>query len=233
MLLAWHEPDMPQWSLMLAVVAAMLLSPRWREKLPRWSQRVAQVVLILPLLAAVPFVATQLRLGLHPQLEAEYGRTSYSDYYGRNTMASGMVPQQADNAPMYDQNVAEEAPMPASMPAPAPVEQSQSLESVVVTGARMKSDNAYLPKKLKRYASNTMIQAGGGEPSWNWRSYGIELAGPVLQTQEVRLWLSPPWLTRLARFVIAALFALIAVRLVGIAFVWTPKLPPGAVPPRC
>ncbi|MBL0029682.1 MAG: hypothetical protein IPO95_11715 [Rhodanobacteraceae bacterium] len=224
-LLAWHEPDVPQWSLMLAIVAAILLSPRWREKLPRWSMRVAQGVLILPLLAAVPFVATQLRLGLHPQLEAEYGRTSYSDYYGRNTMAAGMVPQQADNAPMYDQNVAEEAPMPASMPAPAPVEQSQSLESVVVTGARMKSDNAYLPKKLKRYASNTMIQAGGGEPSWNWRSYSIELAGPVLQTQEVRLWLSPPWLTRLARFVIAALFALIAVRLVGIAFVWTPKLP--------
>ena len=79
---------------------------RWREKLPRWSMRVAQGVLILPLLAAVPFVATQLRLGLHPQLEAEYGRTSYSDYYGRNTMAAGMVPQQADNAPMYDQNVA-------------------------------------------------------------------------------------------------------------------------------
>lgn len=220
-LLAWHEPDLPQWSLMLAIVAAMLLSPRWREKLPRWAMRVAQVVLILPLLAAVPFVATQLRLGLHPQLEAEYGRTSYSDYYGRNTMASGMAVQRADNAPAFDQNVAEEAPMPMAAPAP----QSQTLESVVVTGSNMKSVNAYEPRKLKRYASNTMIQAGGGEPSWNWRSYSIELAGPVLQTQEVKLWLSPPWLTRLARFVIATLFALIAVRLIGAAFAWTPRLP--------
>lgn len=222
-LLAWHEPEMPQWSLMLAIVAAMLLSPRWREKLPRWAMRIAQVVLILPLLAAVPFVATQLRLGLHPQLEAEYGRTSYADYHGRNTMASGMNLPRADNAPMFDQNVAEDMPMPAA--APAPMEQSQSLDSIVVSGARMKSANAYEPRKLKRYASNTMIQAGGGEPSWNWRSYRIELAGPVLQTQEVKLWLSPPWLTRLARFVIAVLFALIAVRLIRAAFAWTPKLP--------
>jgi hypothetical protein len=221
-LLAWHEPDVPQWTLMLAIVAAMLLLPRWRDRLPRWAMRIAQVVLILPLLAAVPFLATQLRLGLHPQLEAEYGRTSYSDYYGRNTMAAGMVQQQADNAPMYEQNVAEEAPVPAAAPAPEP--QAQALESVVVMGSSMKSANSYEPRKLKRYASNTMIQAGGGEPSWNWRSYSIELAGPVLQTQEVKLWLSPPWLTRLARFVIAALFAVIAVRLFGAAFAWKPTL---------
>ena len=233
-LLAWHEPDVPQWTLMLAIVAAMLLSPRWREKLPRWAMRVAQVVLILPLLAAVPFLATQLRLGLHPQLEAEYGRTSYSDYYGRNTMAAGMVQQQAENAPMYDQNVAEEAPMPAAAPAPvSPVDLSSVESTTVLTAeqvqklpsARDVTNVALLgkAKQLRRYASNTMIQAGGGEPSWNWRSYSIELAGPVLQTQEVRLWLSPPWLTRLARFVIAALFALIAVRLIGVAFAWAPS----------
>lgn len=218
-LLAWHEPEVPQWSLMLAIVAAMLLSPRWREKLPRWAMRVAQVVLILPLLAAVPFLATQLRLGLHPQLEAEYGRTSYSDYYGRNTMASGMSVQRADNAPVFEENVVAEA-MPAPAAPPMPMSQE-----VMASGARMKSDVKQEVRRLKRYASNTMIQAGGGEPSWNWRSYRIELAGPVLQTQEVRLWLSPPWLTRLARFVIAALFALIAVRLIQAAFAWTPKLP--------
>jgi len=224
-LLAWHEPDMPQWSLMLAVVAAMLLSPRWREKLPRWSQRLAQVVLILPLLAAVPFVATQLRLGLHPQLEAEYGRTSYSDYYGRNTMAAGMnmnVAQQVQEEPMYDRAASAEMSMPAS--APAPMEQKQMLESIQVTGSRL-SKESYAPRKLKRYASNTMIQAGGGEPSWNWRSYSIELAGPVLPTQEVKLWLSPPWLTRLARFAIATLFVLIALQLARAGFGWAPKLP--------
>lgn len=223
-LLAWHEPDVPQWSLMLAIVAAMLLSPRWREKLPRWAMRAAQVVLILPLLAAVPFLATQLRLGLHPQLEAEYGRTSYSDYYGRNTMAAGMNAPQAPQDYAADAAVAqEEAPIPLA--APAPVEQSQTLNAVEVSGSRMKSALPQEVRRLKRYASNTMIQAGGGEPSWNWRSYSIELAGPVLQTQEVKLWLSPPWLTRLARFVIAALFALIALRLIGAAFAWTPKLP--------
>lgn len=219
-LLAWHEPDVPQWSLMLAIVAAMLLLPRWREKLPRWTMRLLQVVLILPLLAAVPFLATQVRLGLHPQLEAEYGRTSYFGDYGRNTMAAGLNVATAD-AQMYDQKVAEEAPMPAAAPAPEP-----QLQSVItVEGSRMKSANNFEPRKLKRYASNTMIQAGGGEPSWNWRSYSIELAGPVLPTQEVKLWLSPPWMTRLARFAIAILFALIAIRLIGAAFAWKPGWP--------
>lgn len=219
-LLAWHEPDVPQWSLMLAIVAAILLSPRWRQKLPRWAMRVVQVALVLPLLAAVPFVATQLRLGLHPQLEADYGRTSYTDYYGRNTMAGGMnAPQSAQDDAMYNEAA------PTEMPAPMPQSRSQSLGAVQVEGTRMKSAEAYSPKKLKRYASNTMIQAGGGEPSWNWRSYSIELAGPVLPTQEVRLWLSPPWLTRLARFVIAVLFGLMVMRLVSVAFTWTPKLP--------
>ncbi len=227
-LLAWHEPDVPQWSLMLAIVAAMLLSPRWREKLPRWAMRVAQVVLILPLLAAVPFLATQLRLGLHPQLEAEYGRTSYSDYYGRNTMAAGMNAPQAPQEYAADAAVAqEEAPVPLAAPAPeAQVVQSTENTLKDFSGMWRHKGQQQEAKKLRRYASNTMIQAGGGEPSWNWRSYSIELAGPVLQTQEVKLWLSPPWLTRLARFVIAALFAVIAIRLVGVAFAWTPKFPP-------
>ncbi|MBK7146375.1 MAG: hypothetical protein IPH76_14620 [Xanthomonadales bacterium] len=166
-----------------------------------------------------------MRLGLHPQLEAEYGRTSYSDYYGRNTMAAGMnmnVAQQVQEEPMYDRAASSEMPMPAS--APAPMEQKQMLESIQVTGSRL-SKESYAPRKLKRYASNTMIQAGGGEPSWNWRSYSIELAGPVLPTQEVKLWLSPPWLTRLARFAIATLFVLIALHLARAGFGWVPKLP--------
>jgi hypothetical protein len=232
LLLAWHEPDAPQWSLMLATVSAMLLAPRWRDKLPWWAMRIAQVTLILPILIAVPFVATQLRLGLHPQLEAEFGRVdygTYGSYYGRNAQMAGMNAEVAQEQIAYDQA----QPAPAAAPVPeAAMEIGSSdattLNSVEVTGTRMKGDYAQQnapARKLRRYASNTMIQAGGGEPSWNWRSYAIEIAGPVLATQEVRLWMSPPWLTRIARFVIAALFAVIAIRLCQAGFGWKPRLP--------
>jgi hypothetical protein len=222
-LLAWHEPDAPQWSLMLAIAAAIVVSPRWRDRLPRWALRIGQVALILPLLIAVPFLATQLRLGLHPQLEAEFGRTmTYSSYgYASNSMMAGANAPQAQQEPMYDQAVPMEAPS-----APAPMVQQEMSADAVRSLSKADSNIAQqASKRLRRYASNTMIQAGGGEPSWNWRAYTIELAGPVLQTQEVRLWLSPPWLTRLARFAIAALFVLIALRLCRIGFGWTPHLP--------
>lgn len=234
LLLAWHEPDAPQWSLMLATVSAMALAPRWREKLPWWAKRIAQITLLVPILIAVPFVATQLRLGLHPQLEAEFGRVPYSGYYEGNAyQAGGNVQQVQEERAVFD----EPSQMPMAPPPPPAPPAEQSLESVVVSGSSMDADSnrarskadynqQNMPaRKLRRYASNTMIQAGGGEPSWNWRSYGIEIAGPVLQTQEVRLWMSPPWLTRLARFVIAALFALVAIRLCQAGFGWKPRLP--------
>ena len=60
--------------------------------------------------------------------------------------------------------------------------------------------------RMNQYASNSVIQAGVAEPSWNWAMHRIEFKGPVKPEQQTKLWLLPPWLTGTLR--ILAMLAL-------------------------
>jgi hypothetical protein len=220
-LLAWHLGDAPRLTLLIAVGLALLANAVTQgDKLPRWLRRFAQLAAIVLVVIAVPFAAQQIRQALYPQLESN----AFNYYGGDNSYGlAGMVLNDATpDVPSY-----EEAAPVAVMAPPAPSEPQadlvQEMESVEVTGSRLKSaatDSAspvseiysqnQAPQKsqrraLQRYASNTIVQAGGGEPTWQWRQYRIEIAGPVLPTQTVKLLISPPWMTRLARVVIALL----------------------------
>ncbi|HET7843133.1 MAG TPA: hypothetical protein VFL14_03220, partial [Xanthomonadales bacterium] len=72
-------------------------------------------------------------------------------------------------------------------------------------------------KLLQRYASNTVVQAGYGDPGWGWSDYTLTWSGPVLPDQHVRLVVTPAWATRLLRVAFVALLALLLVRLVRIS----------------
>ncbi len=163
------------------------------------------VVVLVVALYSLPFVYNQVRYGLHPQLE----RGSTYDY----GIYAGAVPQEPQYQAM-NENMA--APMPAAPVAEAaPEEQSQELDAITVTGSRVgggamsKSQNvvqALGRSVAKRYANNASIQAGGGEPTWSWSGYQLIWSGPVLADQTMRLVISPPWLTRLLRFLLVAVF---------------------------
>lgn len=80
----------------------------------------------------------------------------------------------------------------------------------MVTGSRISQGDLI----ANRYAKNATIQAGRGEPGWQYgSSYALSWSGPVLAAQSMRLVIAPPWLTRLLRVVMLGLLALTAAQL--------------------
>ncbi len=230
LLLAWHLPDAPRYTLLVAVGLTMLAGAVTQsERLSRWLGRFAKLAALVLLVIAVPFIAQQIRQALHPQLETSTPQYGLADGFGGGYLA-GNVPQDV----VYEQAMpmAQEAPPPAPPPMPAP-EQSQEMDRVEVTGSRIQTTQSKSAmsmnkadfqnqrakqRNLRRYASNTIVQAGGGEPTWQWRSYQVEIAGPVTPAQSVRLLISPPWMTRLARALISSLLGLTLLMLLRSSF---------------
>lgn len=224
LLLAWHLPEAPRWSLLIAVGLGLLAAAVTQgERLPRWLRRFAQIAALVLMLVAVPFAAQQIRQALYPQLEANSGYFSgyFSGYPGGDLGLLGgatdanMDQYQRQNAPavmMDAPAVMMDAvpPPPPSPPMPASAPEQQQVMEEVQSQSKSMANQApqKMAQRLRRYASNTIVQAGAGEPTWQWRSYQIEIAGPVLPTQTVHLLISPPWLTRLTRLLIALLIGL-------------------------
>lgn len=207
LLLAWHLPDAPRVSLLLALALGQLTAAvRQSPGLARWCGRLARITLIWVVIVALPFAAGQIRQALYPQLEPAgfamafehltSGLVSRSDSY-RNEQA------ERKQAASSDEIVFEEAlPMAAEAP-PAPAAPAAETSLSGKTAAERSPGS----QAKRRYRSDSVVQAGAGEPAWQWRDYAIEVAGPVLPSQSVRLLLSPPWLTRSARLAIVLLLA--------------------------
>jgi hypothetical protein len=187
-LLGWREPGAPVLSLLALLALGLVLRALGDGRLARSLRWLRIGVLAVAGLLSLAFGAQQLRLALHPQLE-RYG------------MGAPQFAGRADNAVDKGVMVLGESPA-AAMPAPAAPEY-QALDSITVTGSRIKR-NAL----LQRYSSDALIQAGGSDPAWSWSAHTLRWSGPVLPDQQVRLLLSPPWLTRLLR--VLAVIALAA-----------------------
>ncbi|TDR46699.1 hypothetical protein DFR29_103235 [Tahibacter aquaticus] len=204
LILGYHENNSPLWTLLsviaLGLVAKALPAGRLRDVV-RWVTVLPAVLLAV---WGLLFVAQQVRYTLYPQLEGESG---WSEPF-----------QASLNAP--PPIVTEEA-SPMSVPAPAapPPPPQMANDGYLSNYAKGESSGGAPSSRslarqkarvennaVQRYAQNTVIQAGRGEPSWNYgRVYSLSWSGPVLAEQTVRLVISPPWLTRLLRIGMLAL----------------------------
>ncbi|AVP98514.1 hypothetical protein C7S18_15555 [Ahniella affigens] len=201
---AWHEYDAPRTALIVALVALAvargLSNAGWFAVASRWVARIAVVVLLF---ISVPFAIEQIRYGLYPQLlSSSYG---VNDFDGRMNMLGGMAEQGYAEAPP--------PPPPAPMPASAAPEPEAAEEQNVVQDADSsiyselnKVQSLSRPaKKMKRYEANAVVvQNGYAEPSWTFHGYNLQIQGPVDPSQNMRLIISPPWLTAGFRFVMVA-----------------------------
>lgn len=167
-------------------------------------------VLVLLVLAALPYADRSVRTALHPQLEQTRIR------YGANQLLETAITYRSP-APMDKGYAAEPEPAPppapAAPPAPPPEsspmfdEQSNRLEEIEVTGSRIQPSNLNAASPIaqmkggspaqQKYATGTVVQAGLPEPSWQWRTHALGFDGPLKADQQFRLVLLPPWLTRL------------------------------------
>jgi hypothetical protein len=217
LVLGYHEAGAPLWTLLIVVVLGLIAKALPLGRLRSVMQIAATAIGVLLAIIALPFVAQQVRYTLYPQLETGYGSAPVAyDMFADGNVAGGAAPVVQEQ--MVQSNVAMAPPPP---PASAPMPQAEEqLESVTVTGSRLRSvpPEKPAPKQgvskalqyqnnlVQRYAQNTVIQAGRGEPSWSYgRVYDLSWSGPVLADQDVRLLISPPWLTRLLRVLMLGL----------------------------
>ena len=196
LVLSFHEMFAPTWLWLnlLAAVALLRVTPAGRlYQVVRGYQLLSAAALVLVL---VPFIASQLRVAIYPQLEPQYDRG-----------VSGLVGAADEHMVGFDK--------PADAPARARKEEAgtsnlmmrapatEALEEVVVTGSRQ-------TREFSRYAPNAIVQAGPGIPSWRWNNYTLRCSGPVDAEQSMRLIILPSWFVSTLRFLEVALMLLFA-----------------------
>jgi hypothetical protein len=108
----------------------------------------------------------QLRLALYPQLETSLA--SGSD--GGRLAAVGFLAGDVQAAP-------------ASPPAEVPEIAQEQEENAPSRSLGVENYEAKAAKRLQRYASSNVFQAGGGEPGWSWRIARLSWSGPVCRTK--------------------------------------------------
>ncbi|MGQ0801079.1 MAG: hypothetical protein ACT4NL_13355 [Pseudomarimonas sp.] len=220
--LGYHENDSPLWSVLAVIALALLLRVLSGGRLSAILRVARAVMLSLAFLLALPFVAEQLKLALHPQLErgqVESSREYFDNRYAaaaQEVMAKSDQYQEAETLEEIqvtgtrirrnDMEAASPAvilgePTPMSIPAPPPAPPAPPMPQ------QSKS------KQLNAYPDDAVLQAGPGTPDWRWQRIELGWSGPVVADQTMRLWLSPPWMTRCLRVIAVALLVLVLLRL--------------------
>jgi len=188
--LSFHEMYAPGWLWLnlLIAIALMRVAPVGRlRQLVAGYQLLSAAALVI---ALVPFVASQLRIALYPQLEPQYNQYQL---YDRVSPASA----------------------PAEEPRRTREEKAAQLrsEAVVAEGDMLDEMRAVAAKRsfdFERYAPNAIVQAGAGIPSWKWNTYSLQWSGPVEAVQTMRLVVLPRWLVSVLRVAEVALLLLFA-----------------------
>ncbi|MCC7256441.1 MAG: hypothetical protein IT467_10995 [Dokdonella sp.] len=211
LLLGYQEPGAPLWTLLLVCMLMVLVRALPEGRLATGVAWLRNGALALLLLVALPFIAWQVRLALHPQLE----NVSIVDAYAGNIApAEQSTAEYAEQAQVVNMNAPAAMPAPATPPPPPEAKimmqraSKSALDSIVVSGSRLP------PRALVKVKEPTIVQTGNGEPNWQLgHRYELSWSGPVLAGQDVRLVIAPPWLVRPLRVVLAGLLLL----LVGLA----------------
>ncbi len=206
--LIWHEPEAPRyvWLLILGATALVKVLPAGKFlKFMDGCRRLFGIALIL---ITVPFMISQVRTGIYPQLEIPTGIT-----YVQSPVAESTAPARA-NAPMAS---AERVETMAKSAMKRAVPEYKS-ESDSGSGADALTNFERIDPKAK-------VQTGPGLPQWHWHKVMLSWNGSVDAGQQLRLWYLSPMLSMVLNFIRVILVLTLALRLFGFLdkFKFNPK----------
>ncbi|MDR0439485.1 MAG: hypothetical protein LBI59_00655, partial [Candidatus Accumulibacter sp.] len=213
--LAMHESFAPVHSFAVVVVLALLCRSVPEGRLRRWFLAGERLALIGLVTMAALFLPAQLRYAFYPQLEGN-----------APIVTREFKPAQTNRVDVLDEAAVEMDAAPLAFESSAP---KAARNQDIARAPAMASQSGGASAKRQRYAQSTVTQTGGGEPAWNiGERYRLRWSGPVAETQSVRLIISPQWLTRCLRVLMAALLGFLLWRLIRTAF--PRSAPPLALP---
>lgn len=206
LIVVYHEPWAPRWTWLNLLVAIALLRALPVGRLGWLVERYRFASLAALVLLLIPFTVDQLRMALHPQLEASLGRgiTSYS----------------------ADKSFADAAVFGA---APAPLERQSSLDNLALSVEEITATAARrIGGDISRYQPGALVQTGPGLPDWGWTRHVLSFGGPITAEQSVRFVLLGPAAVALWRVASVLLAGALLFALAGGALRWPPRWPRGA-----
>lgn len=239
--LALIHPEEPglAWNLLslMAVDAALRVVPGsgwigYGLKIWRLGALAMLVTLVLP------FLITQARQGLHPQLE----RPSITD-----PAADASV--QARSTAIHQPLAMAPPPVGMATPAPEMAEARDGATSQPVKTLQAKTQSALkqrlghggpllsgsapaeaTPSRPLMHVTDpkAVSQTGPGLPAWKWREIGFQWSGPVTREQTMQLHLLPPWANRLMIVARILLALLLTAWVLGAR--WSPRRDPSDPP---
>ncbi|MBS0433080.1 MAG: hypothetical protein JSS21_11855, partial [Proteobacteria bacterium] len=243
--LSQSEPGAPRWLPGIAVALALAARALPQGKLRNVARYAGMAALALAVLVTLPFGAEQLRDAMHPQLErssfvAQLMQDQFSSGVASDASKPGFQEERAaaTNALVVQEpsQMAESAPAAPAPPAP-PAEppappadiaprvagNASSLQSIVVTGSRIRRVDLV---GAEGYPPGMVVQSGRGVPAWNdlGSTYRLGWSGPVTPDEDWRLVILPAWATRLLRIVMLGLL-LAWLAAIARAFDLTARLP--------
>ncbi|TVQ86991.1 MAG: hypothetical protein EA400_12115 [Chromatiaceae bacterium] len=227
LLLTWQTAGAPQtvWLHVLAAAALLRVLPQAPVRAAFRRLRLLVTLyhrgaLLVLLMLALPYLATELRNGLFPQLD----------------LAPPALAPPGPPAPRFEFFSQEPVPAASAPRRERAVDDAADI-SPLVAGAAPASAPEPVGKALAVIDPGAQVQTGAGVPDWQWRRFDLQVNGPVTADQEIRLWLLPPW----AALPLALLRVLLAILLgLLLADLWPPERsgwsrtypPAGLVPPE-
>lgn len=187
LLAAWQLTGSPPtwlWLLLLGLMAlqtALPLQPgssERRAKAVAWMARLRWSVVGLMALLLLPFAVNQVRLALYPSLERPWQTVGVA------------LPSEAA--------ATDAAATPEVQAVQSPIE-TKVVEAVAKQRALVQSSRYDSSKPVNEIDPKARVQTGPGLPNWQWRSHNLQWQGPVQASQQLQLWLLPPWASALWR----------------------------------
>lgn len=208
LVLLYPEPGAPHyaWLLVLGLDALRRVIPEGRARTAVVALGLAAAVGLVAI--AVPFAVSHLRAAMYPSLE-----------FGGLAPAAGIVArsQAPEERTIEAFNKGERRPQALAPSAlaepetPAPARAKGRADSFDLARDLPFSSSSYFEQ-----APGALVSTGPGLPSWNWRAVELTWGGPVARTQEMRLWLVPPWLNFALGFVRVGLLAALMLVVLGL-----------------
>ena len=199
MALSYHEANAPLYVWLNVLAAVALLRVLPPGRFRAVVNLYRRLALLALLVIGALFAVQQVRSALYPQLEP---------------FAFGALLAESDRV------------MRANAPIPQALDEIQTYNRAPASVAPGKGDR--LKKLQQQYTPDIKVQTGPGLPVWNWQRATLRWNGPVATDERLRLWLLPPWGTRILLLVGLTLLLAMGAR-VFIAV--GRKIPPASPPP--
>ncbi len=202
--LSYHESNAPVITWVVLIIVLPLLQVLPQGSLRKTIANLGYLTMLSLVIISLLFAVQQIRRGLYPQLEQQ--RAINIQSYDKVRAVGGKMPMPEEAIVTQqqfagDKRIAEGEVFDQA--ADAMVLKSEILPQSIPARKRKES------KLQKRYQPSANTQTGPGQPTWQWNTVRLGWSGPVTADAPLKLYLSPPWFTRILMFVQVLLIGLL------------------------